>query len=261
MADNQSELALQEVDEDLRRERMQAAWKQYGKYVIGAAVGIVLVVAGREGYVAYTTSVELENAERFAGAQELAGEPGANAVDIWRGAAADLSEGYAALARFQSAAASLKKEDYASAITAYDAIAADGSVTESYQDLARLLAAMSLMTSGGDRAEVRSRLLVIAVEGRTWYYSAVEQLALLDLVEGNKQQAYAAFNRLSLDPSAPQGLQQRAGEYETMLREPLPPIAGPASAEGSSLLEDNQSDATGAEEQATPASTPEGEGE
>jgi len=45
---------FREVDEELRRDRLMALWKRFGPYLIGAAVALVLVVAGR----AYLARVE-----------------------------------------------------------------------------------------------------------------------------------------------------------------------------------------------------------
>ena len=41
-----------EITADLRRDRMADAWAKYGRYVIGSAVALVLIVAGVTGYAA-----------------------------------------------------------------------------------------------------------------------------------------------------------------------------------------------------------------
>ncbi len=41
---------IREVDEELRRDRMRKLWRQGGPWVIAAAVAVVLVVAGYEGW-------------------------------------------------------------------------------------------------------------------------------------------------------------------------------------------------------------------
>ena len=43
------ETIFREVDEEVRAEQFQKLWKRYGAYVTGAAVGIVVAVAGIKG--------------------------------------------------------------------------------------------------------------------------------------------------------------------------------------------------------------------
>ena len=43
-----------EVEDDLKRDRMQLLWSKYGKYVIVAAVLVIAGVAGRQGYITGT---------------------------------------------------------------------------------------------------------------------------------------------------------------------------------------------------------------
>ena len=40
---------FREIDEELRQERFEKLWQNYGKYVIGAAVAVVLSVGGWKG--------------------------------------------------------------------------------------------------------------------------------------------------------------------------------------------------------------------
>ena len=46
---------FREVDEEVRAERFQKLWKQYGAYVAGAAIGVVLAVAGINGWQYWKT--------------------------------------------------------------------------------------------------------------------------------------------------------------------------------------------------------------
>lgn len=244
MSDNQSDLAYQEVDDELRKERLHSFWSRYGKLVVSTAVGIVLVVAGREGYNAYTKSVELENAAQFETAVKKAEDLLNNPVDVWGEAAKNMTDGYATLARFRLAAVHLTEKKYADAITVYDEISKDSSVTESYQDLAQLLAAMSLMNDIEQRSDVRSRLEKLTGEGRTWAYSAREQLAMLDLLEGDREAAHKAFTELSTEADAPQSIQARARELSNTLRTPIAPAVtvAPVEAETHNSTEDAGSD-------------------
>ena len=50
---------LNEIDQELRQERMRQMWRQYGVYIIAGVVAIVLFVAGRQGLVAYQESAAM----------------------------------------------------------------------------------------------------------------------------------------------------------------------------------------------------------
>ena len=45
-----------EIDEDLKRDQMQMLWARYGKIVMAVVAVIVLLVALRQGYVAWQSS-------------------------------------------------------------------------------------------------------------------------------------------------------------------------------------------------------------
>ena len=44
---------FQEIDEELRSDRMRALWRRFGPFVIGAAVAVVVIVAVNEGWTWY----------------------------------------------------------------------------------------------------------------------------------------------------------------------------------------------------------------
>ena len=62
---------FREVDEELRRDRMQNAWRRYGPYVIGAAVLIVLIVAANEGWSWWQNSNAARSSDQFFAALDL----------------------------------------------------------------------------------------------------------------------------------------------------------------------------------------------
>lgn len=211
MSDLQTDLMAQEVDEAVRRENLHKAWKRFGKYVIGGAVGIVLVVAGREGYGAWTRAKEEANSTAFSAAMESAAADGADPVAVWQSALPGLGGGYKALGGLRLAAAAAAKGDYDAAISAYDTVIAAGA-DEGLTELATLQSAMLLVDKKDDLAAARSRLSRIAVKGRPWYFSALEQLAMVDLQEGDLESARTRFILLAEDADTPQSIKTRASQ-------------------------------------------------
>jgi len=101
--------------------------------------------------------------------------------------------------------------DAAGAVAALDAVSNDMSVEQRYRDIANLKRLMR-DDAGLDAAARREGLEYLAVAGNPLRLLATEQLALLDLSEGN---AEAAINRLSeilQDAELTQGLRQRASQ-------------------------------------------------
>ncbi|WP_020399067.1 tetratricopeptide repeat protein [Kordiimonas gwangyangensis] len=217
MSDLNSDLLTQEVDDEVRRERMLNLWKAYGKFVIGGAVAIVAIVAGNEGYKAYVTSEEQKNSTAFEAAVEAAGRDGADAVKVWEDAAPTLGSGYGALAKLQLAAAATEAGDLDRAIAAYDAVASDSSTDEAVRAFGDLQAGMLLAGKKGDLDGAKARLSTIAQKGNAWYYSAQEQLALIDIQQGNLDDALSKFTLLADDAETPQSIRGRAGEFRSFI--------------------------------------------
>lgn len=214
MSDINSDLITQEVDEEVRRERMRMLWSAYGKYLIGLAVGIVLLVGGREAYTAVVKSREEASSTAFDTAEVAAQEDTANAAQIWQDALGEFQGGYQTLGRLRLAASAAANGDVAGAVAAYDAIAADGAADPSLRGLARLFAGMLITRDGQDLDDARARLSVVAIPGDPWYFSALEQLALVDIKRGDKEAALQGLNQLVGDTETPQGIRARAEQLK-----------------------------------------------
>ena len=107
MADEEDQLDKQlfrEIDEDLRRERYMKLWKDYGRFVVGAAVTLILATAGWVWWQRNQLSVRGEEGERYAAAAALVGKGNsAAAIKAFAQVAAKSSAGYTALAKLREA--------------------------------------------------------------------------------------------------------------------------------------------------------------
>lgn len=222
MSDTNPDLAAQEVDDELRRDEMNRLWKKYGKFVIGGAVGIVLAVGGTQLYKYQVRSTQESNSAKFSGAMEKAEADGADAAAIWSAVAPELDAGYAALAELRAASALAAAGKAEAAIAAYDALAAstDGDII--LREYAQLRAGLLVVDKTGDLDGARSRFTVLAVAEKPWYYSAVEQLAFLDMKQGDTETAYERFATLADDAGTPQSIGTRARNFRDMLERQLP---------------------------------------
>lgn len=205
---------FREIDEELRQERYAKLWQVYGKYVIGAAVAVVLGVAGFQGWDYYRTSQRQAESARFAAAEAVLGDskPG-DAAALFAAMADESSAGYAALARFRQAAIKGTSGDKTGAAALYEALASDSSVTEPLREAAVVLSVMhAIDRSDADRAALAARLQPLVRDTGPWRHSALEMLGVLALQSGDSAKARTHFTRIADDIDAPNGIKARATE-------------------------------------------------
>ncbi len=246
VSDNNPDLVFQEVDEEIRRERLQMLWKAYGKYAVALCIGVVLIVAGNQGYDYLKSEREDANAAIYNAALEASVIDGADSIAIWQQAMPNLGEGYRALAQLRVAAAQTKSGDTDAALNTYDTLIGEAEGDEALTELANLLAAMLIAGEKQDLDTAKGRFASLAVKGRPWYYSALEHMALIDLKQGNDLEALSHFRALAGDIETPANIKARANDFRAMLedkarvqidQEPVVPLKEPSL---SSETEENQ---------------------
>lgn len=205
---------IREVDEEYRRQRIAEIWKRYSALIVGLAVLLVGGVAGWR----YWQYRELQRSEaasaRYDAAIRLAREgKDGEAQKAFDALAAEAPDGYRLLARFR-AAAEAGRTDPAAGAKAYDAVAADGAVSGTMRDLARLRAAM-LRLNGGD-AQAAGELERLAGPTGTFRHTARELLGLAALKRGEPEAASRWFDQIAGDRDSPQGLRSRLELYSAL---------------------------------------------
>jgi hypothetical protein len=221
-----------EVDEELRAERAQQLLKRYAGVILAAAVAVVGAAAGWQGWRWYEDRQDRKAAAQYVTAVTLAqasptggpgGGPGGGneatrsaAIAAFAGVAADSPAGYATLARLHEAALKADSGDLKSASAMWDQVAGDSSADPLLRDLASLLWVQHQLDQG-DPSLLEARLKPLATVGNPWRALAEEQLALLDLRQGRKDQAKAMLQHLAEDATAPSGVRGRASGVLTRL--------------------------------------------
>jgi len=207
-----SDELIREIDEDLKRERYEKLWSQYGNYLIAMAVVIVLLTAGVVGWREYQSSQRIAQSGQFASAQALLEEGKfRDAGDAFGALANTASAGYQALAQLRQAAALARDGDRAGAIAVYDGLSANARADDTMRDLAGLMAALQhLELKNGDDA--LQRLKTLTAPDRPFRFSALELRGLVHLSQGNTAEAKKDFTTLSDDSAAPAGVRARAAE-------------------------------------------------
>lgn len=214
MADPVQENLLREIQEDLRRERLEKLWKRYGAFVIVAAVAIVLAVAAYQAWRGWEQSRRKAESASFIAAERLAEADPAAAVDALSHLADKGAGGVGMLAGFREAAllASQGKADEAAA--AYEALATrlDHPL---YRDLARLRWIATRLANdpaAAEDARMSDTLAALSGDTNPWRFSAREIAAAVALRKGNIDEARALFGKLQADVETPQGIRTRAAE-------------------------------------------------
>jgi hypothetical protein len=203
---------FREVDEELRRDRLEQLWKRYGSWVIAAAVLLVVGTAAVTFWRQYQQQQRAAEGVRYAEALSLAeGGKTREAIAALGELGSGASEGHGLLARFQLAALEAQSGSKADAVAAWQAIADDGAVDRLYRELATVLGALAGVGEG-EPAPIIARLQPIATGDGPWRPSALEVTALAQLKAGDKAAALDTYKRLADDLAAPAALRARAAE-------------------------------------------------
>lgn len=207
---------FREVDEELRSDRMRALWRRFAPYILGAAVGVVAIVAINEGWTWYHSNNAAQSSDELYAAFDLIdGGDLAGAQAQLDTLAANGSGNYPILAQFRKAGVLAKEGKTAEAVAAYDALANNQSDAR-LRELALVLAG-TLMVDAGTVADVESRVGSIAVEGSPLRNAAREALGLAQYKAGDFAAAQASFEAVVNDPFVQSSTRNRMGYYLAQL--------------------------------------------
>jgi hypothetical protein len=204
---------FREVEEDVRRERIEKLWKAYGNYVIAA---LVLLFVGIGGWQLWDRHEQQERAKvsgAFIAAQRITNPQAAASafVDI----ANTAPKGYAVVARLAEANAMFASGQTGPAIDLYKQIAKDDNGTIGM--VARLRAAWALSDTAS-RATLEDLLKPLDQPGNAWRENAEEVLAYADYRAMDSKSSLARYASLAADPQAPDALRRRAEAMTAFLK-------------------------------------------
>jgi len=221
-----SDSLLREVEEEVRRERYEQLFREYGPYVIGGIVVALILVAGylwwqnqkevaaQSASLPFLTAKDQIEAENYAAAREsltplVSDSPGV----------------YPVLAKMELAAAALGEGKLDEALALYKEVAAEGSAPREIRDAATIRA-KQLQADMLSPAELRSGLEDLAGSDRAFAVAAQDLIAYSHF----REQAYAAarpiYDELAENTEAPQSLRARARNM-VLLIDSLDPSAQP----------------------------------
>lgn len=214
---------IDEVTDEVRRDRLFAAFRKYG----WVAVVLVLVIVGGAAWHEWQKSRDAARAQAFGDAALAALEkPAAERSAALAALPGDSDQ----LAIRELLLAANPEVDKPGALAALDKVAANTALPQVYRDLA-VLRRVAMAGTDQPLAARRSALQDVAVPGRPFRVLADEQLAYLLIEEGQKDAALKALTALIQDQEAPQTMRRRLGLAITALGGVVPAAANaPANA-------------------------------
>lgn len=208
--DTPNESFLREVDEDLRRDRVNDFAKRYGKWLVAA---LVLFLAAVAGWLYWQDQKQKRSAEQTEELMAIYNDIGAGKTDeakkrleALEGSGNDVIR---ALALFTEAAIALDSNDRSAALANYRTIAFDDGMPEPYRDIA-LIRATGLEFDTVKPEDVISRLEPLTKPGHPWFGTAGEMTAMAYLKQGQKEKAGRLFAAIAADRQVPETIRNRA---------------------------------------------------
>jgi len=220
--DRTTDQFIREVDEELRRDQLAALWKRFGTLIIAVCVAVVAITAGYNGWVWWQEKQAAEAGDRYLAAlQAIDGEDAAMARLALADIATSGPAGYAMLARLRAAALAAQSGDTSTAMTGFDAIAADDGADPTIRDLARLRAALIALDTG-DLDGAESRVETLEEAGNPWRHAAREIQGTAAFARGELTAARQLFATIQSDAEAPADGRSRAGLMLSLIDGQLP---------------------------------------
>lgn len=197
---------IDEVAEEVRRDRLFAVLRRYGWIGILA----VLLIVGGAAWNEWQKAQAKAEAEAFGDAilaALAADDPAARTEALTTVTAAQ--PGQAALLSFLAADEALKQGNAGAAETALERVASDAGAPESYRQLAELKY-LILKGPALNAQEREERLAALSVPGAPYRPLALEQQGLSLIASGKTEEALALYQQLVQEAGVTAGLKQRA---------------------------------------------------
>lgn len=222
-----------EVEEELRRERYQAALRRYGPWVAGVAAAIVLGAAGYQFWDWNSSRTSAEASDQYMAAAEALASGDLTTADA---GFADLAEsgprGYAALSLLRRGEIALQQNNAEEAARYFSAAA-----ERSPEPLTRQLATYKATLAQFDALsydDVRVRLSPLT-EGDAPFGALARELIAAAAVRAERwDEARSAYELLSVSLDAPPGVSRRAAEALTLIAQNAPAAVAEDAAQAAS---------------------------
>lgn len=200
----------EEIEDDLRRQKMEQFWKENGSWIIICAILAVVFTGALTWWRQHEYK---QNVAQTAALLEVLKENDTKALGEF---ALKSDKDHGAIALFTAAALHSKRNQDAEAVTLYRKIEGTSGLDSTYRDLAKLLR-ISKSIGAEDPAQLHKDLTPLAAKG-AWRYSALELQALLFAREHKMKEAAEVLTRLTQDSNAPNDVRMRASTLRELYK-------------------------------------------
>lgn len=199
---------IDEVTEEVRRDRLFLMLKRYG-WIGGLAV---VAIVGGAAWNEYSNSKAETAAQKLGDGiiASLAPDTPAERADLLANVDAQTAGGRAVV-RMMEAAALANSDDRAGAVALLQEIASDGELELIYRHIAGFKA-LGLQADSLSVQDRRLQYEALAQPGQPLDLLATEQLAILDIEEGNADEAIAKLRSITDSAIAAADLKERASQ-------------------------------------------------
>lgn len=211
---------LQEVDEAVRKDRLDSIWQRFGLWIVGGIVAALLAFGGYLYWGHMQDSKRGENAEALLAAFDKfkAAQPTAGTAELAK-IEAEGGPAYRAVAQFQQANLKAERGDFKAAAALMAKVVADTEVDQSLRDLALIRqTAFEFDTLKPAMVIARMKPIVEAKDPvSSWFPSAAELSATAHYQLGQYKEAGVLYGRIADTPNIPKSLQSRTVQMAGML--------------------------------------------
>lgn len=210
---------FQEVDEELRQDRLQKFWEAYGRLVLTAVVLVIGAAAGWKGWDHYSLTKRIDSSHQYQVAENLLREgKHDDALALFASLSKEGFGPYQKLGEIRKAALLRDSGNIEAAVDIYASISQDLSQSRILRDAASL----NLVTTKLGEPDKKLDQLIADIRpltqpGRPLRFSALEILGLLEIKRGDKKSAESIFKKLADAPDAPESSRARAVQLITVL--------------------------------------------
>jgi len=211
---------LQEVDEAVRKDRLDTIMQRYGRWIVGGVIAALLAFGGYLFWNHRQDAARGEQAEELVAAFEKLGtnQPRAATTELQK-LAAEGDPAYRAVAQMQEANIKAQTGDLKAAAALMAKVAADTKLDQALRDLALIRqTAFEYDTLKPEVVIARMKPMVDAKDpASSWFASAAELSATAHYQLGQFDQAGALYGRIAKLPDVTKSLQSRSVQMAGML--------------------------------------------
>ena len=201
---------LKEVDENLRRDRMQDFFKSYGKWI---AAAVVLFLGAVGGWIYWEEHRGRSSADQSEQLHAVLTDIASGKRQTVPQRIAELEKSHSdvvrASATLTDAAFALEQNNRTAAIAKYRGMVGDESLAQPFRDVATIRLT-ALEFDGIKPEEVIARLEPLAKAGNPWFGSAGEMTALALMKQNKNAEAGRLFAAIAADNQVPSSIRSRA---------------------------------------------------